>query len=391
MRLQLTAAGLLGTAFAVATLTPSVARADDPEAGTKAQTDFLFYSDTDSVIVFSPQVSVAHGFDDEGSAVSARYTVDAITAASVDVVSSASYRFSEVRHEVNLAGSMAMGLWLPGLSYRYSQEPDYVSHSVAATGQVELGTSDSVAGARYEVTFDRIGRSGTPASVFSENLVIHSGELSMTQVVDTKTVVRGVYTLTAESGYMEKPYRSVPLFAVGTEAELATQGIELGLDNFDAYRLAARPSEEVPDRRYRHALAMRGLRYVERIDSSLRLDYRLYADSWGMWAHTVEAGWAKQLTDRWSLAGFTRFHRQTAADFWRRTYEVEPGQVPRLRTADRSLSALWQSYSGVRGEFAGDSTHAYVEVAGMYSRFLEFLYLDQRFALTVQGGLRWEF
>lgn len=387
MRLQLTA-----VAWAVAMVgASSVALAEEPNSGTEARTDFLFYSDSDSVLVFSPQVSVAHGFDDEGSAVSARYTVDAITAASVDVVSSASYRFSEVRHEVNLAGAKAMGRWLPGASYRYSHEPDYVSHAAAITGQVELGTPDSVAAGRYELTLDRIGRTGTPADVFSERLVIHSGELSLTQTLGRNTLVRGVYSLVAANGYMEKPYRSVPLFAMGTEAALAGQGIELGLGNFDQFRLPERPGEQVPDQRYRHALAVRGLRFLRRIDSSVRLDYRLYTDSWGLWAHTVEAGLARQLSSRWLLSGWTRFHLQTAADFWRRTYEVESGQIPSLRTADRSLSGMWQSYSAVRGEFTATSVHAYLEVAGMYSRYLEFLYLDQRTALIVQGGGRWTF
>jgi hypothetical protein len=357
---------------------------------TEVASDVLIYSDNDNVLVVSPQVGASHELDSEGGAVSARVVVDAITAASADVVSSATYRFSEVRTEVDLGISKSFDRWLPSAAYRYSREPDYVSHGIMLGGARRFG-GDTTIWAKSSTTVDAVGRVDTPSSVFSERLLSQEIELAWTQNLDRVTLLRAVYSLSAQFGYMEKPYRSVPLFdAAGMTAADSMGGLDA--DNYDQFALAARPLEEVPDTRYRHAIGLRGLRYLSFLHSAARVDYRFYLDSWGLQAHTGEVAWYAQLAEHWRLNVWSRFHWQSSAAFWERAYLVDdPDTIPALRSSDRSLSRSWHSTAGLRGEYDRETFAAYVEVSAMYSRFAEFLFLDNRTALIGQVGVRWRF
>lgn len=393
MRVQLSRTGLVElptlavALWLVLAAMPAAARADGV---TKLTSDFLIYSDTDSVMVVSPQLGASHAFDEDGSEVTARVVIDAVSAASVDVVSSASYRFSEVRTQLDLAASKAFGTYVPAISYRMSNEPDYDSHGVGLGLQKRLAGADTVLSTSYGLTLDTIGRVDTPSEVFSESLTSHAAEVGITQNINEITLVRAVYTLTAQFGYMEKPYRTVPLFDAAGLAAARADSARLTLDTFDEYRLSVRPPEAVPDNRYRHAVALRGLRYLPSLRSSVRLDYRLYGDSWGVFAHTIEPAVYRALNETWRLNLWSRFHQQSSASFWQREYVVSgPNAVPATRTIDRALTSSWHLTGGARFEWQREPFAFYFELAAMHSSFTDHLLIDSRFALISQGGFRW--
>jgi len=390
MRLQLSrwaSARALLVALGVSAVLP--ARAEGPWT---LSSDSLLYSDTDNVIVLSSQLEVARALDEDGSAASARAVVDVVSAASVDVVSQASTRFNEVRGEVDLSGSARLGEGLWSLDYRGSTEPDYLSHGFGAGYQTRLGSPDSVLGAHYQLTFDTVGRHGTEYATWSRSLTNHEGDLSFTQTLGPQTVVRGVYTLTVQDGYLEKPYRFVPLFDAEGLARARADGVKLDLASFDAYRLSTRPPEEVPDLRVRHALAARALQYVDAIDGSVRLDYRFYVDDWRMTSHTLELSLWTELGGPFGLELFTRGYLQSAVSFYERIYRVaSPAQVPRLRTADRKLSPYRSLTGGARLRLRTDPIVAYLESSVMGTWFTDYLLLDHELALVSQGGLAWSF
>lgn len=384
MRLQLRAAALL---VATATI-PAPVTAQGP---VRVAVDAFAYSDDDNVVVVSPQLTVAAALDDDGGEVSARVAVDTVSAASVDVVAHATTRFSEVRTEGTLSASRAFGDQRPSLSYRVSFEPDYRSHGVRAGLESRLGgIADSTLSVGYGVTLDAVGRTGTPFDVFHERLTTHSVDVGLTQVLGPRTVVRGVYTLTASSGYLEKPYRFVPLFDEGSLASAANDGARLDLRTFDHYRLPARVPEEVPDLRVGHAAAVRALRYVEALRGSLRLDYQLYVDSFGLIAHVLEPALRVALPGEVRFEVFGRLYRQSGASFWRRTYVVAAAdRAPRWRTLDRDLSPYTSGTAGVHAEWERAPFTVYAEGALLRTRFHDHLFLDRRLALTGQVGFRW--
>ncbi len=383
MRLQLIA----GAALLAIAAGPARAVADE-QTGWRVAADSLLYSDTDNVLIVSPQVAVHRDLDDDGGVASGRVVVDAVSAASVDVISQATTRFSEVRTEVDLGLKKPVGPHVGSLTYRYSHEPDYDSHGLGFGLQRELGTSDSVLGLGYDVSLDTVGYTGTPSDAFSERLTSHTLVASFTQVLDRETLLRGVYTLSLQRGYMEKPYRFVPLFdRAGIEAA-AADGVTLDLHSFDRYRLSLRPAEEVPDARTGHAGAMRLMRYVDRLPGSVRIDYQFFGDDWGVRAHTIEPAVQWKRTRGQTVAAYARVYLQQAARFWQRTYVVEDGNVPRFRTLDRDLSDYYVFTGGARFEWRGSRLSAYADASAMETVYSDYLFLTSRFALVVQGGLR---
>ena len=383
MRLQLTRAlALLGCV-----LVAPVARAD---GDWRLAFDSLVYDDSDNVTTFTPRLSVRRRLDEDGSTVGAYALVDVLSAASVDVVSQATPGFSEVRTEAGFDLAIAMGDHLPSASYRFSIEPDYMSHGGRLALRSELLGPDSVLSIAYGLTGDVVGRSGTPWSAFSAELFTHAGEVSLTQTLGPTTVVRAIYGLTVQHGYLEKPYRSVPIFDSTVLADAQARGTRPTLDTFDALRLPQRPPESVPDLRVGHAIGARGLQAIEPIGGSLRLDYQLYLDDWGMSAHAVELALTGQAIEGLRIVGYGRGYVQTAVSFWRREYTVNDlGAVPEQRTLDRDLSSYHALTGGARlewelGDFAG-----YVDGAVSWTHYDDYIFLEDRIALLGQVGLRW--
>ncbi|MCB9597782.1 MAG: DUF3570 domain-containing protein [Sandaracinaceae bacterium] len=368
MRLQLGSGGGVPTPLALALLCLAAPAAAQPE--TRVAVDALYYTDTDNVMAFTPSVSARHRFEDGGS-VGARGALDVITAASVDVVSHATNRFDEARTEGAIDFAVPIDDALFRMAYRASWEPDYLSNGLSAGLQLRLGSADSVLDVSYGLTWDVVGRTHTPWSSFSEDLFTHALSLSLTQNLGPETVLRLVYSPTIQDGYLEKPYRYVPLF------------------DDTGQQLASRVPENVPDLRHGHAFGARLLQYLEPIDGSLRVDYQLYVDGWGVTGHVVEAVGLASASDglRFGLRG--RFYGQTAASFWQRQYTVPPGQLPRWRTLDRDLSPYVSVTGAARLEWNVDDVSGYLDGAATYTRFLDFLLLDERVAIVTQIGFRW--
>lgn len=313
-----------------------------------------------------------------------------MSAASVDVVSHATARFDELRWEANLAASQRFGELLPALHYRISREPDYDSQSFGGGLQLRLGGADTVASVDYTATLDTVGRTDTPDALFAEDLDSHALELGLTQNLGVRSVFRFAYTATLQQGYMEKPYRFVPIFTRDDLLRARTDGVSLGLDTFDQYYSGGRPAESVPDDRLRHALGVRWLRYIDSIDGSLRLDYRFYIDDWMLQAHTVEGGLYQPVTPGLMLEIFGRAYFQTGASFWQRVYVIdEPDTLPRYRTLDRKLSPYWAVTAGARAELTLGPVQTYLELSAMTTHFMDYLLLKDRLALLAQLGVEW--
>lgn len=375
MRLQLIAAALV----AIAAARP--ARADHPVT---IGLDTLLYSDDDNVIVSSTRAGANAKLDDDGSEVHAAAVADAVTAASVDVITEATPRFTELRKEADLGGAWAMGAWLPAAHYRFSDEPDYISNGGGARVDRRIG-ADSTIEAGYDLTYDLIRRSGTSPSVFERTLTTHSADASVSQVIDRKTVVRLAYSFVAQDGYLAKPYRYVPLFAPSTIAAEGG-GAAIGLDNFGALRLPERPPENVPGVRLRHAIAARALRYLPSLGGSLRADYRFYLDDWGVRSHTGEVA-LRVARGGHELALTERVYEQTAADFWRRTYTVDDGTMPVYRSVDRELSHYLSETTELGFTDRYDRWSWYATGALLYTRYFDFLFLRARTATMIGGGV----
>ena len=97
------------------------------------------------------------------------------------------------------------------------------------------------------------------------------------RVVDRETIASAQIDIVSESGFLSKPYRYVPLFALGEGASIPAGA---PIADVNARRVDQRPIEQLPDLRYRFALTGKvAHRYTS---STIRVDERAYADSWGV-------------------------------------------------------------------------------------------------------------
>ena len=102
------------------------------------------------------------------------YLVDVISAASVDIVSTASGHWNEVRHAGTLGATYKPGDIGVSASSAVSREPDYLSLSGGTRLRLDLADSMATATFGYSFMHDTAGRTGTPFSVFSLELTRHT-------------------------------------------------------------------------------------------------------------------------------------------------------------------------------------------------------------------------
>ncbi len=172
------------------------------------------------------------------------------------------------------------------------------------------------------------------------------------------------------------------------------------IDMVNAKRLPERPLEQLPLARERYAVTARlGHRFAH---GTLRMDERLYTDTWRLHASTTEARYFLDLSRRWMVWPRLRAHFQTPVYFWSRAYESAfradgSFSVPRYRTGDRELGPLLTFGAGVGGSFAMgpdvDPTSLTLLLQGdiLHTKFLDDLYVTSRTAtlatLAIQGAL----
>ena len=348
------------------------------------------YHDDMHVDVVTPEshVGVEHATD--GWGVNAGFLVDVVTAASVDIVATASPRFQEVRWVPSLGGHKKFGDVDISLAGSLSHEPDYLATSVGGSVAVDLLQKQVVPSLGYEYSHDIAGRTDTPFSVFSHLIDRHAVSAGVGVTLDKATFGSLDYTMVFEDGDSSKPYRHVPMF----EAEAAA-GVEPGLtiDAVNFFRAPERPLEQLPTFRARFALAAT---LAHRFSgSTLRGDERIYFDDWGTKATTTDARYIIDLPADFRIWPHLRVHAQTGADFYELAYVVERTatgvRLPVYRTGDRELGPLvgLSGGGGVHWDF-GPHERLGVGFNGdvVYTRFLNHLFVKERLGLF--GALSFE-
>lgn len=387
---------LLAVAASVAVAAHSLPAGGAPDAAggpvlgdllVRAASETAFYVDSDQVVVATPSISATLEAPLSGWSASASYLVDVVSAASVDVLATATPRWSEVRHVMGAAGRWKPSDIAVDAHGSISSEPDYLSLSGGGVVEAELFGDNLVVFLGYAYGHDTIGRAGTPFGTFARILHKHGLTAGASVVMSRRTLLTGVADVFLESGDPSKPYRYIPMFEPGVANDVpAGASAEL----VDARRAEERPLEQLPTSRQRYALTGR-LAHRFR-GSTLRLEERLYGDSWGLLATTTDARWLFDIGRRLTLWPRARVHLQGAAAFWERAYELEvdnSGRLtpPEVRAGDRELGPL-ASFTGGAGVSCdiGSTAGARAWVLsltadGIFTRFRDAIYLERRSAL----------
>jgi hypothetical protein len=282
-------------------------------------------SDDDETTVISPYARAAKKLA-ESTGASATYTADIWTSASIDIRSSASVQpvrpVTEQRDELDLSVDHELEDVTLTAAYRFSHEPDYVSHGGSGGFSYDFAANNSTVALGLSGSADQVGKAGDPS--FASDSSTLGARLSFTQVLGVGTLGQIMYELSRASGYLSSPYRRV---AIGDGSCTSAAG-EDGLS-------ALCVPEVTPSERLRHAAAVE-LRQAIGENWSFGAAYRFYADDWGVLSHTMRAELSLVPGADTILAARYRFYVQGPADFYRSHYEVMEPYV----TSDKELSPL---------------------------------------------------
>ena len=194
------------------------ARSDDAPAPLTGHvsTGLGGYTDSDHVSVLTPTVAGDVADVTRGWSIQGRYLVDVVSAASVDIVSTASRRWHEVRHAGTLEGLYKLGDFGVGGIGAISIEPDYRALAGGVRAELDFDEKNESLLFEYVHGHDLIGRTGTPFDVFSRTVDRNAFTAGVTFVVDRATILAFVGDVILERGDPSKPYRYIPMFAPGT-------------------------------------------------------------------------------------------------------------------------------------------------------------------------------
>jgi hypothetical protein len=356
------------------------------------------YTDTDNVTVFTPSVNASVDNVTQGASISGHYLVDVVSAASVDIVSTASGRWNEVRQAGGLEGTYKpheTGVTVAGA---VSSEPDYLSYSVGGEFTQDFNEKNTTLLLGYGYGHDTVGYHFTPFSVFSRIVQTSSISAGLTQVMNRSTVASLALDLGIENGDQSKPYRYIPMFSASEASQVP---IGATIDWVTLHRLPERPAEQLPLNRERWSATGR---IAHRFDgSTLRLEERLYADSWLMVATSTDARWIFDFGRRLEVWPHVRFHAQNGVNFWQLAYvsgtTTSPTSftLPEFRTGNRELGPLLTETGGggVKVFLGKAGNPKSISVAlhcdASYTSYLDDLYITSRSsilaALILEGEL----
>jgi hypothetical protein len=365
----------------------------------KAGFDMSGYTDTNSVNVATPSINASISSPTAGWNVGGSFLFDVVTAASPDIVSEASPAFRDRRYAGVFTGGYKPGKFGVQATGDVSVENDYDSFGGGLAFTADLRDKLLTPRFAYNYSHDIIGRTGTPWSVFHHDLDTHEVEAGVTMVLNSTTLLSLNATGQFERGDQSKPYRYIPMFAPDIAARVP---VGATIDLVNQYRLPFRPLEQLPTSRDRIAVGLRLAKRFSSLNSTLRLDQRLYYDSWGIAATTTDARYVQDIGKRFRFWPHLRLNAQTGAGFYQLAYAaLKDAQarvtIPLYRSDDRELGPLITLTAGGGLRFAltapDSKTQIGVNAAGdlMYTRFFDALFVTTRTAVYGTVGMDFEF
>ena len=230
------------------------------------------------------------------------YYMDAVSNASIDVVTTAS-PYHETRHEFGLSADYVYRDAQITVGLMTSHEPDYVAN----TANVDV--TQEVFGGMTTVAFgftrgaDEVGKKNAPE--FSDTAHHWQYRLGATQILTPSWLMSANFEALSDEGFLGSPYRYARVFGAA-----------------------------VPERnpRTRSGRAVK-LRLVGDLGSrdAMHVEYRYFRDTWEIKAHTAEIGYSRYFGDLWLADVFLRYYTQTHALFYSDNAMEETVYVSRNR------------------------------------------------------------
>jgi len=324
--------GLLGGAAASGAAGAATLPEDKAEA--------LYHSyDGGGVKATGPALLVRKSLLDKVS-LSAQYYVDAVSNASIDVITTAS-PFKETRKVYEFGiDTVVRDTTLSG-SVSRSKEPDYVADAASLDVAHEVFGGMTTFSLGYTRSADDVGKKGIPG--FFDKANHWQYRAGITQILTPRWLLSINGEAVSDSGYLGSPYRAARVFG------------------------AAVP-ERNPRTRTSRAIKLRTIYDSSALlpRSSIRAEYRRYWDTWDVKAGTTEIGGSKYVGESFLVDAMIRLYSQDKALFYSDNAQSETTYISR----NRQLSTFKTT------AFGGKVTYTYprlpagydVKLIGSYER-----------------------
>ena len=290
--------------------------------------DLMYHRyDGGGVTIQGPSILVRKKFG-ENFAASANYYVDAITSASIDVVTTAS-PYTERREQKSLGVEYLRSKSIYSVSYTTSEENDYTADTLTLGLSQDLFGDLTTVSLGFSRGWDTVGQRDQPD--FQEKIDRRNYRLGVTQVLTRDMLLSLNFETFTEEGYLHNPYRS-----------MRYAGPEEGFYTF--------APETFPATRTGNA-GSGTLKYYLPWRAAAEGFYRYYQDTWDIKAHTAGVEYAHPLRARWTLTGSYRFYTQTGATFYSDLFPYANYQNFMARDKDASTYSSNTVGVGVSYEF----------------------------------------
>ena len=304
----------------------------------KAEAMYHVY-DGGGVKATGPALLVRKSIADRVS-LSAQYYIDAVSNASIDVVTTAS-PFKEKRTAWDFSADTVVRDSTLSLSLSRSTEPDYIAEAVGFDVSHEVFGGMTVFSLGTTRARDQVGKKGEQN--FKDQASHWQYRAGLTQILTPRWLVSLNAEAVADSGYLGSPYRAARVFG------------------------AAVP-ERNPRTRSSRAFKLRSLYDTGQLvaGSSVRAEFRRYWDNWDIKASTTEFGYAQHVGQGWLLDASLRFYTQGKALFYSDNAQAESTYVSR----NRQLSSFKSTSFGARVSYTwpGLPQGYDVKLIGAYER-----------------------
>jgi hypothetical protein len=258
--------------------------------------------------------------------------VDAVSNASIDVVTTASpFKETRTAYELGVQGLVRDSTL--SLSASSSREPDYIANAVNLDVAHEVFGGMTTLSLGFTRGADKVGKKGVQGWI--DDALHWQYRVGITQILTPRWLLSLNAEAINDSGYLGSPYRVARVFGAAV-------------------------NERNPRTRSSRAIKLRTMLDTDEWlpGSALRAEYRTYWDNWKIRAGTTEFGFSKFLGERFLLDTTLRLYSQSKAVFYSDNALVDTQYVSR----NRQLSAFNSTGLGARVSYSWPGQPAGVDL-----------------------------
>jgi hypothetical protein len=333
------AAGLIGGALMGGAAHAAANLPDD-----RADAMFHVY-DGGGLRASGPAFLVRKKFADTVS-LSASYYIDAVSNASIDVVTTAS-PYKETRKEYILGADYVVRDAVVSVSTSNSKEPDYVAAATSVDVSQEVFGGMTTIAIGFTRGADDVGRHNEG---FFDSARHWRYRFGATQILTPTWLASLNFEAVSDDGFLGSAYRQARVFGA-----------------------------TVPERnpRTRASRSVQARTIAEVVPGhALRFDYRYFWDNWAIKAHTAELRYSRTFGDDWLVDWYGRYYTQSKALFYSDNALADTTYVSRnrqLSTFKTMALGAKMSYllTKVQGQYELKLNAAYEHVRFKYADFTD--------------------